>query len=129
MSRRLNELRQHSRNSCITMECVQAPLSCKVTSHTHRVVSTNILFSPPERACMCASIFSNRRAHTVVCVSNAMCQGSIMLRIQSDGPQCFAQSSAECLYPALGWGGGHVLTSLCARVSALCGISVLLPST
>lgn len=67
-SKRLNELRQHSRNSCITIKCVQAPLSCKVTSHTHthRVISTTILFSPPKHACMCASIFRNRHAHTVV---------------------------------------------------------------
>lgn len=57
-----------------------------------------------------------------------MCQDSNMLRIQSDGPQRFAQSSAErmCLSPVLE--GGHVLTSLCARVSALCIISVQLPS-
>lgn len=68
MSKRLNELRQHSRNSCITIKCVQASLSCKVTSQTHTdtVVSTTILFSPPKRACMCASIFRNRHAHTVV---------------------------------------------------------------
>lgn len=94
-------------------------------AHPHGVKYYYTIQSPPERARMCASIFSNGCALGVVCVSDAMCQGSIMLRIQSDGPEHFAQSSAECLCPAPE--GGHVLTSLCARVSALRSIGTPLP--
>lgn len=97
--------------------------------HTHRW-GTTIPSHPPECACMCGSIFSNTHIHTQTeqSVCNAMCQDGIMLSIQSDGLIYFAQSSPEgmCLYPALE--GGHVLTSLCARVSALCSISAQPPS-
>lgn len=63
-------------------------LVCKFNSHTHtqHKVLHAIRFSPPVCACVCVDIFSNGSAPTVVCVSNAMCQGGIMLRSQSDGP-------------------------------------------
>lgn len=54
--------------------------------HPHGVKYYYTIQSPPECARMCASIFSNGCAPGVVCVSDVMCQGSIMLRIQSDGP-------------------------------------------
>lgn len=93
MSERLNELRLRGRNSCITMECepcaksphTHTPTRARVHPHSVKYYYT-IQSPPPERARMCASIFSNGRALGVVCVSDAMCQGSIMLRIQSDGP-------------------------------------------
>lgn len=64
---------------------VQSPLT-HMRTHPHGVKYYYTIQSPPERARMCASIFSNGCALGAVCVSDAMCQGSVMLRIQSDGP-------------------------------------------
>lgn len=88
MSKTLNELRQHGRNSCITMECVAASLSCKVASHTHILTSELLLYYPILQSVLaCVEVFLVTRMHTQRSVfPNAMCQGGIMLRIQSDGP-------------------------------------------
>lgn len=59
-------------------------------SHTHTLTQNGevLLYCPILQSVLACvgSIFSNPHAHTAVCVSNAMCQDGIMLRIQSDGP-------------------------------------------
>lgn len=63
MSKRVNELRQHDRNSCITMGCVQASLSCNAASPTHINTHTHIhrwdttILSYPLEHLACVEVF------------------------------------------------------------------------
>ncbi len=67
MSKRLNELRQPGRNSCITMECAQAAFLCKVSSHTHKHTDSGeiLLYNPVlQRTLAWVEVFLATRMHT-----------------------------------------------------------------
>lgn len=78
MSERMNELRLHDRNSCITME---SSLSCNAVSHTPARHYYTIPILQSRLACV--RVFLATRSALVF--PARMCQDGNMLRIQSDG--------------------------------------------
>lgn len=117
MSKRVKELREHDCNSCITMaECASFSFMQICLAHTRISAKYYCTVQFSCASCKCASIFSN----TALCFQSNVSGFSQM--VLNDLPTAL-QKGCACPYSA---GRGHVLTSLSARVSALCSISVQL---
>lgn len=77
MSKRLNELRQHGRSSCITMECVQASLSSRVALHTHTHTcrdEVQLYYPVLQSMFACVEVFlvTHTHTHSVLCLQRGV---------------------------------------------------------
>lgn len=114
----------HHNGNCADFSFIQMSLHPHPNTHIHVHICAHpwgrTALSVSPASCMCNSIFSNLN-HSV---SNAVCQEGGTLRIQSDGPQMICPELCRRVVFVAGTGEGHVLTSLSARVSAPCSITV-----